>query len=146
MRRSSKTLKRLSNNWLSKLSSEEIEQEELIQAWKDPNMEGYQGMAAFRVLLRTQCKEDTIQDNTEPLKKSTPDKRAGVPSLETVVYDYMLGVPEEQRGLYCLIVQPLLQAMYYGVEIQTLDRHSAHLGVSKSGLGRVLKAFRDRQA
>lgn len=144
MPRRNKTLSKLSSNWLDKLDPEEVEQEELIQAWKDPDMEGYQGMSAFRVLLLAQCKEDKIKDKTESLKKSTPDKRAGVLSLDAVIYDYMLSIPEEERGLYCLVIQPLLQSLYYGVEMQTLERHSKYLGVSKSGLGRLYKKFRDR--
>jgi len=144
MRQKNKILKKLSSNWLSKLDPEEVTQEELIQSWKDPDMEGYQGMVAFRTLLYSACKEEELQEKHRPLKKNTPDKSSGVLSLQALLYEYMLGTPEEDRGLYCLIVQPLLQSIYYGKDIRTLDSHSIYLGISRSNLGRTLKSFRDR--
>lgn len=143
MSRRSKTLNNLSSNWLNSVDPEEVDQEELIQAWKDPDMEGYQGMAAFRVLLYKECKEADIEYQTTTLKKNTPDKNSGVLSLQFLIEEYLLSIPQEERGLACLVVQPLLQSTYYGKEIQTLDRHSEHLGVSRSGLARTLKEFRD---
>jgi len=134
---------KLSNNWLDTTDPEEVEQEELIQAWQYPDLEGYQGMLAYRTLLYSALKEAKDQERTTELKKNTPAKNTGASSFEFILEDYMLGLKEEERGMFCLLAQPLLQSHYYGRDIGTLDKHSEYLGVSKSGLGRALSSHRD---
>ena len=143
MRRKHKLLDKLSKNWLSRLDPEEVKQEELIQAWKNPDIDGYQGLAAFKELLFRLCKESSISSKHVTLKKNTPDKNSGVRPTTNILYDYLLSIPQEDRGLFCVAIQPFLQEIYYGNSIPSIELQSKYMGISKSSLGRLLKSFRD---
>jgi hypothetical protein len=138
-----KASKNISNNWLNKIDPEEIKQEELIQAWKNPESVGYEGILSLYALYIRYKKEKKIQDKTIRLKKNTPDKKSGVLSFDFILWDYLLSVPKENRGLFCIVIQPFLQSIYYGKSINSIEKQSSHLGVSKSSLGRLLKKFKE---
>ena len=133
-------LKTLFKTWFSKLPQDEVEQEELIQAWKNPDIKGYEGLAAFKELLYRESKESKIQDLFEPIKKDTPDTRSGM-SLENLIMSSLNNIAADDRAAFCIIVQPLLRELYYGEDIYTLEKQSKFLGVSKSSLGRLRRSL-----
>lgn len=129
--------KTLSKRWLDKIPKEEIEQEELIQLWSNPDLEGYQGLAAFRNLMYAQYKENQVSSRLETLKKNTPAKPAGA-SYSLLEYDYLYS--NKHRGVMSFIMQPYLQALYHGEDISSIAIFADKYGISKSNLGRFLKS------
>lgn len=139
----SKLLKKLSKTWFTKLEPEVVEQEELIQAWKYPEMEGYQGLAAFKELFYSSLKDAKATERERPIKKNTPAK-AEVYSQEFLIYDYLYSSPF--KGESSFLLQSYFKALYYGAEISSIQALSTHLNISKSSIGRLVKNLRERIA
>ena len=58
--RKSRVLKFLPDGWYSRLSPEEIDQEECMILWKTPELEGYEGLFAFgRLMYSAYCDSKT---------------------------------------------------------------------------------------
>ena len=126
--------KKVSKNWFSKLPREEIEQEELIQLWKHPDLIGYQGLLAYKELYYTERNKNKSE---VPLKKNTPAKSAGVSILEYNIFDFLDSYNEHLRGKVCLLLQGALESLIYGKDIKSIRDISKKLNVSKSSFGRL---------
>jgi len=126
--------KKVSKNWWYKISKEEIEQEELIQLWKHPDLEGYQGLLAYKELYYTERNKNRSEI---PLKKNTPAKSAGVSILEYNLFDFLDCYSENLRGKVSLLLQGVLENLIYGTDIQSIRDLSKKLKVSKSSFGRL---------
>lgn len=136
------TLKKLLNKWYSKLSKEEIIQEELIQAWQNPDLEGYQGLLAFNEFFYKEYKDSKTNIKTVQLKKNTPAKKAGVDILAKDIVELINSFDISIRGKISILIQPILNEVYYGKNLYSIRKLSKELNVSKSSLLRLIKEVR----
>jgi len=136
------TLKKLWNKWYSKFSPEEIKQEELIQVWQNPDLEGYQGLLAFNELFYKEYKEKKLNVKTVQLKKNTPAKHAGVLLLAKDIVEIINSFDISIRGKISILIQPVLNEVYYGKNLYSIRKLSRELNVSKSSLLRLIKEVR----
>jgi len=136
------TLKTLLNKWYSKLDKEEVTQEELIQAWQNPDLEGYQGLLAFNEFFYREYKEKKNNIKTIPLKKNTPAKEAGVMLLAKDIVDIINSFDISIRGRISILIQPILLEIYYGKSIYSIRQLSKELNITKSSLARLIKEVR----
>lgn len=134
--------KSLLNKWYSKLDKEEVTQEELIQVWQNPDLEGYQGLLAFNELFYKEYKEKKINVKTVPLKKNTPAKEAGVDLLARHIVDIINSFDISIRGRISILIQPILNEIYYGKNLYSIRRLSKELNITKSSLARLIKEVR----
>lgn len=142
MTKQDQTLKILLNKWYSKLNKEEVTQEELIQVWQNPDLEGYQGLLAFNELFYKDYKEKKTGIKTVPLKKNTPAKKAGVDLLAKDIVDIINSFDISIRGRISILIQPILNEIYYGKNIYSIRKLSKELNITKSSLARLIKEVR----
>lgn len=136
--------KKASNNWFTKLSSEEIEQEELIQVWQNPDLEGYQGLLSYNEFVY-KCYKDKKQNiKTVPLKKNTPAKVAGVCLSSNDIIEVLNKFDLNIRGKISIIIQPIIQEYFYGNNITSIRKLSKKLNITKSQLHRLIAEVRDQ--
>lgn len=126
-----KVLKTYSN----KISKEVEEQEELIQLWKHPELEGYQGLLAFHSLIYEEYK--FLKDSV--VKKNTP-ANAGV-CFNTLVQEVLETYPND-KGTISFLIHGVLKELYYGENLSSLDKRSKYLKISKSDLSRSINNIR----
>lgn len=139
MPRRNQKLETLSSNWLADLDREIVEQEELIQAWKHPDNDGYQGMLAFRTLLYELMREN--EHSHESISENTPGD-AGVSSLYQAALDMISDAREDEKAYLCLLLSPLIKGEVYGEKEETIEARSSKVGDSKSSFGRTLALTR----
>jgi hypothetical protein len=65
----SRVVKFLSPTWWESLTEEEVEQEELIQLWRHPELAGHEGLLAYCELLYKAYKEGRIKDAEEKMMR-----------------------------------------------------------------------------
>ena len=138
-----KILKTLSKNLLSRLEQEEIKQEEAIQLWKNPELEGYQGLLAYNELIYNQYNEHKRTNGSKniSLKKNIPAK-AGIYISYSQIMDYINSFDKKNRGQICLILQPFLKHLYLGKDYRSYEELAQELTISKSNLYRMLSKIR----
>lgn len=127
-----------SRKWFSKLSREEVEQEELIQKWQQPELIGYEGLLAYIELNN----QESIKNKSESqLKKNTPANSAGVSILDIDLIEFLSEFPVEERGRVCILIQGVLKELIDGKNINSIRKLAAELKVSKSSLDRLAQSL-----
>jgi hypothetical protein len=122
---------------------EEVAQEEAIQAWENPDLDGYQGLLAYNELLYNKYKEYKRTNGSKniSLKKNIPAKAGISISYETIM-EYVDSFDKKNRGQICLILQPFLKHLYLGKDYGSFEELAQELGISKSNLYRILEKIR----
>lgn len=136
-----KTSKIASKNWFNKLSKEEIAQEEQIQLWKNPELEGYQGILAYGELYSQKVKEQKLPKYV-PLKKNTPANSAGVFISNDILLEFINQFDESDRSKICIVLQSYINNIYYGTDLKSIRDQAEEMKVSKSNLGRIFAYVR----
>lgn len=131
-------------NWLDKLSDGEVEQEELIQIWQNPDLEGYQGLLSYNEFLYRYYKDSKLSLKTVPLKKNTPAKDAGVFISSKSIADVINKFDITLRGKISIIIQPVIEEYFYGNKINSIRQLSKKLNIGKSHLHRLIKEIRSQ--
>ncbi len=124
-----------SKNLLDKYSKEEIEQEELIQRWKNPNMIGYEGALAYIALYYRSEKEEKLPKMVR-LKKNTPGVITSDVSFDDLIMEALN--KHSDKGLCSLLIQPWIQEYYYGNDIASIRELARYLNIPKSTLHHLL--------
>lgn len=137
------TLKRLSVNWLKSYTKKEIVQEELIQSWKNPGKELFQGLLAYRSLAIKLQKEKAIEARQVELDNNLLDKKNNYTSILKEAESLILSMPVNLKAKCCLLLGRLLKEEVLGKSIKSERDYSRHLGASKSSLNRLLNNFRN---
>lgn len=132
-----------SKNWFNKLNKEEVIQEEQIQLWKHPELEGYQGILAYVELYSQKVKEEQSPKYL-PLKKNTPANSAGVFISNDILLEFINQFEESDRSKICIILQPYMDHIYYGKDLKSIREQAKEMQVSKSSLGRLYSFIRYR--
>jgi len=138
-----KTSKIPSKNWFNKLSKEEVGQEEQIQLWKNPELEGYQGIIAYGELYNQKIKEENLPKYTS-LKKNTPANPAGVFISNDILLEFINQFDESDRSKICIVLQSYINNIYYGTDLKSIRDQAEEMKVSKSSLGRIFSYVRHR--
>jgi hypothetical protein len=133
----------LSKDWLSQLSREEIEQEELIQQWQHPELDGYQGLLSFNELLYKQYAE-LKRPKTSVLKKNTPAEVAGVSISTEEIIDLINSFDPEDSAKISILIYPALRDVFYGEDNYSTRKLAEKLCVSKSSLDRLIQEIRTK--
>lgn len=131
-RRRKRAARFLSKNWYEKLSPEEIQQEELIQAWEKPDLEGYEGLLAYNELLFKDSKDSRLK--TVELKKNTPGVLTPDVSFDAQIVEVLDCVPESIRGYCSVLIQGCIQEGYYGQRVDSIRSLAKLLRLPKSSM------------
>jgi hypothetical protein len=137
-------LKRLSVNWLKGYTKKEIDQEELIQSWKNPGKELFQGLFAYRSLATKLQKEKAIEARQVELDDNLLDRKHNYTNILKEIESLILSMPVNLKAKCCLLLGRLLKEEVLGKNIKSERDYSKHLGASKSSLNRLLNNFRNQ--
>lgn len=146
----------LSKNWYNKYSEEEIKQEELIQAWKSPDLIGYEGLLAYNQLFYNAYKETKSMIKTVKLKKNIPDDlTSGISSIcsfNDELLDFVNQFDLALRARITILLQGCINEIYTGIESTSFRQLSSLTNISKSALQRLrsvmekdLQSYQDPQ-
>ncbi len=133
----------LSSNWLSQYSNQEIEQEELIKKWQNPDLVGYEGLLAYCELLYKTHKEMKLP-KTKKLKKNTPAKIAGVSFSIDQILDFIKQFDPIDSGKISILIQPVLKDIYYGIKKYSIRKLAEEISTSKSSLDRLYQDIKKK--
>jgi hypothetical protein len=142
------TQKRISKSqlkkWYSKLDKEEVEQEELIQVWKNPDLKGYQGLLAYNELFYKEYKNIKGNIKTVSLKKNTPAKQAGVTILTSIIIDFLKEFDYEDRSKINIMLLPVIKEYTEGKNIYSIRKLAKEIGIKKSSLNEMIQVIRSK--
>ena len=124
--------KTLSKRFLS--NSQEIEQEEMIQAWKHPTEDGYQGLYSFNSLVFSLYKELKLKYVSLPDDLEASKIVSNNYHLDILKY---LGSTEAS-----LLASSVLHNYFFGENNNTIREIAKKHNISKSYLGKVFKDLR----
>jgi len=141
IRKKRRIAKFLLKNWLSKIDRDEVEQEELIIAWKYPDLIGYQGILAYNELFYKSYNEQVVSNKTVSLKKNIPAKVTGIFSFDQVI-NLLNEYNSIDKGKISFLIQPALQDILYGKDTYAVRDLAKEMRVSKSTLSRNLRTLR----
>lgn len=144
MRRQKRIAKFLSKNWYSKYQPEEIDQEEQIQLWQNPDLAGYEGLLSYCSLFYNAYK-DQDKIKTIPLKKNMPGKLPGIMSYSEYVNLVQEVLQElEPKSVACVLIQGCIANFLYGKEDLDVTALAKYLRLSRTYLYRLRSSIQCR--